>query len=33
MKHLNMKTATRRYNDIMYDVGYEHSTIGTRFSE
>ena len=33
MKKLNMETALKRYNDIMYDLGYEHSTIGTRFSE
>lgn len=33
MKNLNMEKALKRYNDIMYDVGYEHSTIGTRFSE
>ena len=33
MKKLNMESALKRYNDIMYDVVYEHSTIGTRFSE
>lgn len=33
MKHLNIKSATKRYNDIMYSCGYEHSTIGTKFSE
>lgn len=33
MKNLNMKSALKRYNDIMYDVGYEHSTIGTSLSE
>ena len=33
MKNLNMERALKRYNDVMYDVGYEHSTIGTSFSE
>ena len=28
-----MTTATKRYNGIMEDIGYEHNTIGTRFSE
>lgn len=33
MKKVNMNSAIKRYNDIMYTCGYEHSTIGTRFSE
>ena len=33
MKKLNMEAALKRYNDIMYDLAYEHSTIGTKFSE
>ena len=33
MKNLNMKSATKRYNDIMEKIGYEHNTINTRFSE
>ena len=33
MKHLNMKKAVERYNDIMYSICREHVTIGTRFSE
>lgn len=33
MKHLNMKSAIRRYNNIMEVLGYEHNTIGTRLSE
>lgn len=33
MKNLNMKSATKRYNDIMNGMGYEHNTINTRFSE
>ena len=33
MKELNMKSAIRRYNDIMECIGREHNTIGTRFSE
>lgn len=33
MKKLNMESAIKRYNDIMYSCGYEHSTIGTRYSE
>ena len=33
MMKVNMESAIKRYNNIMYDVCYEHSTIGTRFSE
>ena len=33
MKNLNMKSATKRYNDIMERIGYEHNTINTHFSE
>lgn len=33
MKHFNYERAVKRYNDIMMSVCYEHSTIGTRFSE
>ena len=33
MKKLNMKAAIKRYNDIMYTCCYEHSTIGTIYSE
>ena len=32
MKELTKK-ATKRYNDIMTCLGYEHNTINTRFSE
>ena len=33
MKKLNIERATKRYNDIMYLLCYEHNTIGTNFSE
>lgn len=33
MKELNIKVATKRYNDLMWDLGYEHNTIGTSLSE
>jgi len=33
MKELNMKTAIRCYNNIMFDIAREHNTIGTSFSE
>ena len=33
MKNLNIEKATQRYNNIMERLGYEHNTIGTRFSE
>lgn len=33
MKHLNMKKATERYNDIMMNICREHLTIETDFSE
>lgn len=32
-KKLDMQKVTKRYNDLMYSVGCEHCTIGTRFSE
>lgn len=32
-KKLNMATAIKRYNDIMMNIGYEHNTIGTVYSE
>lgn len=28
-----MKSAVKKYNDIMETIGYEHNTIETRFSE
>lgn len=33
MKKLNMESAIKRYNDIMYCIGYEHNAIGTVLSE
>ena len=33
MKNLNMKTAVKRYNNIMGVLGYEHNQIGTLYSE
>lgn len=33
MNKLNMATATKRYNNIMGVLGYEHNEIGTAFSE
>ena len=33
MKRVNMDSAIKRYNDIMETIGYEHNTIGTKFSE
>lgn len=33
MRKPNMKTATKRYNNIMFDIAREHNTIGTSFSE
>ena len=33
MKELNIKEATKRYNNLMWDLCYEHNTIGTRLSE
>lgn len=33
MKNLNIELATKRYNSIMTDNGYEHNTIGTWLSE
>ena len=33
MKNLNIESATKRYNNIMFDLCYEHNTIGTRYSE
>lgn len=28
-----MKSAVKKYNDIMRTIGYEHNTIGTQLSE
>lgn len=33
MKNLNMETATKRYNALMADTGYDHRAIGQRYSE
>lgn len=33
MKRLNIDSAIKRYNNIVCGLGYEHSSIGTRFSE
>jgi hypothetical protein len=33
MKKLNMETALKRYNNIMWALCYEHNTIGTSLSE
>ena len=33
MKQLNMEKVTKRYNDLMCSVAYEHNTIGTRWAE
>lgn len=33
MKELNIKTAVKKYNDLMMMLGYEYNTIGTDFSE
>lgn len=33
MKTLNLTNATKRYNDLMESLGYEHNTIGTELSE
>lgn len=33
MKTLNIASATKRYNDIMMSMGWEHNQIGTEFSE
>ena len=33
MKNLDIEKATKRYNSIMTDNGYEHNTIGTGLSE
>ena len=33
MKNLNMVTALKKYNDIMYSLCYEHNTIGQPLSE
>lgn len=32
-KNLNIESAIKRYNKIMMAVGYDHSTIGTDYSE
>ena len=33
MKNLNMKTALNKYNNLMYELGREHNTIGQPLSE
>ena len=33
MKDADFKKAVKRYNGIMESIGYEHLTIGTKFSE
>lgn len=33
MKQLNIAAATKRYNDLMFSLCYEHNTIGTKLSE
>ena len=33
MKKVNMISAIKHYNDIIERIGYEHNTIGTKFSE
>jgi len=33
MTELNIKKATEQYNNLMWDLCYEHNTIGTRLSE
>lgn len=33
MKQLDMAKVVKRYNQIMVDCGWEHRTIGTRFSQ
>lgn len=33
MKKLNIDGAIKRYNNIMETIGYEHNTIGTKYSE
>ena len=33
MTQKEMKTALKRYNNIMEELGYEHNTIGTSLSE
>lgn len=33
MKNLNIESAIKRYNNIMETIGYDHNTIGTKFSE
>ena len=33
MKKLNIDDAIKRYNNIMETIGYEHNTIGTKYSE
>ena len=33
MTEAAMKTAVKRYNELMFDICHEHLTIGTRFSE
>ena len=33
MKNLNIETAIKRYNDLMFALCREHNTIGTSYSE
>lgn len=33
MKNVNLESAIKKYNSIMVNIGYEHNTIGTKFSE
>ena len=33
MKKLNMESALKRYNELMYTLGREHNTIGLSLSE
>lgn len=33
MKNLNMESALKRYNNLMYSLGYEHSSIKCTLSE
>ena len=33
MKNLNMESALKRYNNLMYELGREHNTIGCTLSE
>lgn len=33
MKNFDFKKAKKRYNDLMFELCYEHNTIGTSYSE